>query len=995
MKPDRIRLYHLYDDAQQAASVEPGLRAAGFEPVLVPFRPELLEDLAEFGKYALLILQLQEGSDLLEPFLRRAIPGLPYLPMIVLSDGLSEEDSVRLLRLGVVGVFKTSQLERLAEVARKSVWSHRTAESESTFSSTDYQMMFDQLPDPVFLEDFSQVKAALEEIKAQGVSDIRAYLAKHTAEIAILVNKIRVMYANKKALAYMDSERFFDSDQIAKKLSSPEIVAEFIEEFGNVADGKSDFSITGVNIRGGFHILTFKAMLGHEEDLRRVMVIFSDVTPLVVGEKRLREQERQIRSLVEQTPSIFYSEIAYGEGRLLYMSPQISRLTGYRPEDYDNGMAFWKKIIHPDDLHLILEVDEENTPPNLPQVLDYRVMTADGREIWVRDTFQLICDEDGKPAFWQGAIYDVTEEKLAQLELEQNKQQLDHLIANMPGMVYRTSLGERGKVEFLSDGCEILTGYPADSLVGKPRDEVRDLLQVGDDLEANIERYLRNGNSGFFEIEYTLRTRFGETKWVMDRGFATVDANGKLDSQEGIILDITGNKLAQAQLQEFSEELEQLYRNSSLVSGIMDSDQLARNVIEIIGKRPSWDAIAINLYDEQVGRMVLAAVQVTDELPNYIEGVRRMERENVGGASQWVLENKVVLRSGDVTHIPSYYAVHPEIRSALYVPLVATERSLGVFAIESRTANAFSENDEKLLTIFANQVSVTIANTQLLRTAHSEIRARMQVEEQLRAHQGQLEAAVDKRTAELRVANDELAKASSLKTEFLSSISHELRTPLTGILGLSEVLTIQSFGELNERQMGAIKLIAENGQRLLSMINDILDFTRIEAGQMTLALGRLSLNYTVKNLVTAANADAAARGLRLDLELVEPDVMLECDSKKLKQMVGNLISNAIKFTPSGGGILVKVRSLPEDAVQIMVRDSGIGISETDIARLFMPFVQLDGRLERTFNGAGLGLVLVNRLAQLHGGNIHVESKVGAGSAFTITLPVSQPKPATA
>ena len=515
------------------------------------------------------------------------------------------------------------------------------------------------------------------------------------------------------------------------------------------------------------------------------------------------------------------------------------------------------------------------------------------------------------------------------------------------------------------------------------------MLGIVDDKEIHPEQLSHNGLGGYYEIEYTLVTKYGETKWVMDRGYGTVGEDGSLLSLEGILLDITGNKLAQAQIKEYSEELEQLYRNSSMVSGILDSDQLAHNVIEIIGNRPHWDAIGINLYDEQKGRLVLVADQITEEMPEYLEGVRRMEEQHIGGATHWVFDNKVVLRSGDVTQVPSYYSVHPDIRSILYVPLVANERSLGVFVIESRTPFAFSENDEKLLTIFANQVSATIVNTQLLRTAQNEIRARMQVEEQLREYQNQLEVAVEARTAELQVANQELAKGNNLKTEFLASISHELRTPLTGILGLSEVLTIQSFGELNERQLGAIKLIAENGQRLLSMINDILDFTRIEAGQMTLALGRLSLNYTIKNLVTAASADAIARGLRLDVELVEPDVMLECDSKKLKQMVGNLISNAIKFTPSGGVILVAVRSLPDDAVQILVRDSGIGISDTDMAKLFMPFVQLDGRLERTFNGAGLGLVLVNRLAQLHGGNVHVQSKVGEGSTFTITLPVNQ------
>jgi signal transduction histidine kinase len=246
------------------------------------------------------------------------------------------------------------------------------------------------------------------------------------------------------------------------------------------------------------------------------------------------------------------------------------------------------------------------------------------------------------------------------------------------------------------------------------------------------------------------------------------------------------------------------------------------------------------------------------------------------------------------------------------------------------------------------------------------------------------------RTEELQNANSELEKSSQLKSEFMASISHELRTPLTGILGLSEVLGNQSFGPLSEKQINSIKLITDNGRRLLYMINDILDYTRLEANQMQLSIGMVSINYLISNVAISFKILAEPKNISIHTHLPKEDLMIECDSKKVKQMLSNLMSNAIKFTPDGGTITLDLKvNQKNECVIISVTDTGIGINPNDVKNLFKPFIQLDSRLERSYNGAGLGLVLVSKLVELHKGSVSVDSSPGKGSCFSLVLPKKQ------
>ncbi|NJN65960.1 MAG: response regulator [Chloroflexaceae bacterium] len=262
------------------------------------------------------------------------------------------------------------------------------------------------------------------------------------------------------------------------------------------------------------------------------------------------------------------------------------------------------------------------------------------------------------------------------------------------------------------------------------------------------------------------------------------------------------------------------------------------------------------------------------------------------------------------------------------------------------------------------------------------------------AHQKDILARqVDEQTRDLKIANAKLARAARLKDEFLANMSHELRTPLNAILGLSEVLQEEVFGPLNDKQRSSLHSIEESGRHLLALINDILDLSKIEAGKTELEPGPVSVESICQTSLQLIRSQAHKKGLRLSQTIDHGVIRIQADERRLKQILVNLLSNAVKFTPDGGKVGLEVIGQAEhQSVQFVVWDTGIGIGQEEMPHLFEPFVQLDSGLNRHHEGTGLGLALVARLTEMHGGSVAVESEVGKGSRFTVSLPWQAAKP---
>ncbi|MCL5238246.1 MAG: ATP-binding protein [Nitrospirae bacterium] len=269
-----------------------------------------------------------------------------------------------------------------------------------------------------------------------------------------------------------------------------------------------------------------------------------------------------------------------------------------------------------------------------------------------------------------------------------------------------------------------------------------------------------------------------------------------------------------------------------------------------------------------------------------------------------------------------------------------------------------------------------------------DITERKKAEEVLRRYSKDLEEDVRERTRELNEARHAAEAATKAKSDFLANMSHELRTPLNSILGFSEILVDELYGKLNEKQLEYVGDIHSSGKHLLNLISDILDLSKVESGKMEFELSSFPLKDVFNASIIMLKEKAIKHNIKLSLEIEpEVDVIIEADERKLKQIMFNLLNNALKFTPDGGSVIVQVRKVPHDFIEISISDTGIGIKAEAMPKLFKEFSQLESAYTTAYDGTGLGLALTKRLVELHGGSIWAESEYGKGSKFTFAIPI--------
>jgi signal transduction histidine kinase len=408
------------------------------------------------------------------------------------------------------------------------------------------------------------------------------------------------------------------------------------------------------------------------------------------------------------------------------------------------------------------------------------------------------------------------------------------------------------------------------------------------------------------------------------------------------------------QLAQSVEELRALGEVSQAVNSTLDVETVLDTIVTKAVQLSGTDAGAIYVFDEPLKQFRLRSTYgMTDEM---IAGIKE-HRVGVGDALEQAAGRRALVQIADLRDQPES-AVHALIlkagyRALLVVPLLGPEETLGALVVRRKQPGEFPKQTTDLLQTFAAQSVLAIQNARLFR--------------------------------EIEVKSRQLAVASEHKSQFLANMSHELRTPLNAILGYTELIIDCIYGEVPVKMREVLERVQSNGRHLLGLINDVLDLSKIEAGQLTLTLVDYSITDVVHTVLGAVEPLATGKHLALKSELAPNLPRVRGDERRIAQVLLNLVGNAIKFTDAGE---VAVRaSAANGSFTLAVCDTGPGIPESDQGKIFEEFQQADTSTTRTKGGTGLGLAISKRIVEMHGGRIWVESAIGKGSTFFVTVPV--------
>jgi len=406
------------------------------------------------------------------------------------------------------------------------------------------------------------------------------------------------------------------------------------------------------------------------------------------------------------------------------------------------------------------------------------------------------------------------------------------------------------------------------------------------------------------------------------------------------------------------EELKALGEVSQAVSSTLDLQTVLTTVVNRAVQLSGANGGVIYEYDESTQMFHLRATHgVQEEIIQVLRGARiRLGEGAMGKAAATripVQVSDMLDERGTVLERVRPILAQAGYRSMLAVPLLLEEQTFGGLVVYRPESGNFSPEAVNLLQTFATQSTLAIQNARLFR--------------------------------EIGEKGQQLEIASKHKSQFLANMSHELRTPLNAILGYTELIIDEIYGEVPEPIRDVLERVQQGGRHLLDLINDVLDISKMEAGQLTLSLNDYSMAEVVYTVSTAVEALAAEKGLALKVELAPELPLGRGDERRLAQVLLNLVGNAIKFTEAGD---VQIQVTATDGVfTVAVADTGPGIAEAHQQTIFEEFQQADSSSTRLKGGTGLGLAIVKRIVEMHGGRVWVESSLGKGSTFWFTLPV--------
>lgn len=629
------------------------------------------------------------------------------------------------------------------------------------------------------------------------------------------------------------------------------------------------------------------------------------------------------------------------------------------------------------------------------------------------------------------AALDITSIKQAQVKLQESQYFTQRIVDISPDIVYIYDLQEQRNI-FVNNAISSILGYSAEEIQNIGAEFFSSVIHP-DDLTKIVEaqKQFDDAQDGdVFEIEYRMRHANGEWMWLYSRDsvFAR-DVDGKVRQTVGNAQDITKRKLAEQKIK--VSEAQQKAILEHLPVGVIISEGSEQRMLY---KNPQFDRLfGYSLLDIPTIEKWLPLAYPD---PEYREGliIEWTRRLNEAIAQQQDIEPmklNVTAKDGSVKYVRVHTKVIEDLTFTTFVDLTShnkttialqeSEKHLQTIVNQSSDGIIILSQQGKI--VFANPAAEKIFNLHIGELKDVELGIPITIDHPFEmdflTKSGKIKIAevlvtqiewdnqmsyltsirdiTDRKQVEeqLLLANTELTRATRLKDEFLANMSHELRTPLNAILGMAESLQEGILGEINARQTKAIATIESSGYHLLELINDILDLAKIEAGKLELHIQNHSVQSICNDSLTFVKQIALKKNVKLITQIPSTPLSICVDELRIRQALINLLTNAVKFTPEEGSVTLAVNTIhpienqdeqPQDFIDFSVIDTGIGIDQKDIGKLFQTFVQIDSDLNRKYTGTGLGLALVKRIAELHHGKVMLESKVNEGSKFTIRLP---------
>ncbi|TAN42001.1 MAG: PAS domain S-box protein [Nitrospirae bacterium] len=489
-----------------------------------------------------------------------------------------------------------------------------------------------------------------------------------------------------------------------------------------------------------------------------------------------------------------------------------------------------------------------------------------------------------------------------------------------------------------------------------------------------------------------------------------LDSSNQVVGLIHVVRDITERKIAEERIKQHSREILSLAEASNVVLTTTTATDTAASVdfhsyiCDIARREFNLIFVWIGCLEKESFTVYPAGQSGFED--GYLSNIKITYDDSPSGMGPtgMAVKTRRAQTANDIRTDPLYEIWRQEalkrgFHSSMAAPLINSEGDvIGVLNLYSDKKDFFSRERIELFQIFSNQVSTAMENRLLIENLERKVAERTK---ELEDANQELQTV----NRELLLRREEADAASKSKSDFLANMSHELRTPLNAILGFSEIMLADMAGPLTEKQKEFLGDISTSGSHLLSLITDILDLSKIEAGKLELELSSFSLKELVEGSLVMFKQKALKHAISVTTEIDDTITDITADMMKLKQIMVNLLSNAFKFTSDGGSISIRARTVgagPEPAlfpaeqpygvpqqefIEITLADTGIGISQEDLLRLFQPFQQIETSLTRKYAGTGLGLSLCRRLVELHGGRIWAESEPGKGSSFVFTLPM--------